>query len=990
MAETVVIAPADLDRMVYVAIAEARDDAITDLLAGIARHVVERQPDVSAAELDAALVEVREAIAAHRPAREADLARNSALLLSRLLTRVVPALTTPIVRAAARDYTRAFFASHRAGAPLRRQVAPLDLQFDRFGQVQRFRREIWQRLYDQAKTRPDIAQAIDAGPIGGAVGVSTGQPAVAMLDAVPLEPLRGLVVDRVQGDGGILIDRTDIDVFLASGGATVTGLSQAYATNLMLLNAVQQDNEEGIGRPDPAPDPGGEEEESDFEKAIKKAEEKQKELDEILDKATKGVKGVFGVLSAAAKQFGEDDLATSIDEYAAILLMMIKATKDFADAAISVAKVIERLDDITFDQILLGAGIGFNVAIVAVAIGLSGLMGKSKSPTQVILEQLKEIRKQIVDLRDEMRVRFDRIEKRLNTMYLGLLDRLAEMDFDLGQIEGNLDELQVSLYDLHAELQRLTTNVHAFLEAANRRDLVEAINGSLGFRARTGEDLTLSDFRAAENEFFSWGNDHAKDELQAGTDARNFTDTALLAEITALPLATNVNYLRRLPAERLGLAPLSSVRLANPFDWIVAGEAYAQLHEESPDRPVSPARVESLMAVGEALGSSLSRIADLDLFAGLAERYLSSFTGLQAAIAAFEAEFRVDEDVRLRGIDLWGGAHQVPSRHPLDATLTELRRCDGRAFDVSHVAVPVPPSLSGFDYSALRPLMIASSLSGSRIGGVADGLAELTACVSARWDVQDVGTAPGPNVRVVYALRFSVNISYGGTLVFQHSYQPAETMQVLAPRTKFENGTFDPATDPRGEDPHKRLVGPQNLWAKLDTFPATHGVVNAPLVAATAALVEAKLVLLQRAFYSQVAGRFLRAGDPIQQTGQVLNGWKLVWQAFATAGLPLRIETNEILRALLFGSDAILGGSDADSADSLLDDVQDIYAFFSGREEPPPPANIATDIATLAQDRATELSALLEEIVKAIEETGEPEPPEVFAPTLLRLSLLLP
>ena len=359
-----------------------------------------------------------------------------------------------------------------------------------------------------------------------------------------------MVVDRVQPDGGMLIDRTDIDVFLASGGATVTGLSQAYATNLMLLNAVQQDNEEGIGRPDPAPDPGGEEEESDFEKAIKKAEEKQKELNEILDQATKGVQGVFGVLSAAATQFGEDDLATSIDEYAAILLMMIKATKDFADAAISVAKVIEKLDDVTLDQILLGAGIGFNVAIIAVAIGLSGLMGKSKSPTQVILEQLKEIRKQIVDLRDEMRVRFDRIEKRLNAMYLGLLDRLAEMDFDLGQIEGNLDELQVSLYDLHAELQRLTTNVHAFLEAANRRDLVETINGSLGFRERTGEDLSLTDFRAAENEFFSWGNDHAKDELQAGPDARDFTDYCPAGR-DHRPAA---GYQRQLPAAAAGRA----------------------------------------------------------------------------------------------------------------------------------------------------------------------------------------------------------------------------------------------------------------------------------------------------------------------------------------------------------------------------------------------------------------------------------------------------
>ena len=52
----------------------------------------------------------------------------------------------------------------------------------------------------------------------------------------------------------------------------------------------------GPGSPGPQPDP-----DSEFEKAIKKAEEKQKELDKILDKAAKGVKGVFGVLSSAAR-----------------------------------------------------------------------------------------------------------------------------------------------------------------------------------------------------------------------------------------------------------------------------------------------------------------------------------------------------------------------------------------------------------------------------------------------------------------------------------------------------------------------------------------------------------------------------------------------------------------------------------------------------------------------------------------------------------------
>src|SRR4051794_14406756 len=132
MTDTVVIPSGDVNRLVYVAIAGARDDAETDLLAGLTSHLLRRQPTATVTTLRNAINEVQAAIAAHRPARESDLAANSALLMSRLLTRVVPALTTSEVKGAARDYTRAFFRSHRAGTPLRRQVAPLELQFDRF------------------------------------------------------------------------------------------------------------------------------------------------------------------------------------------------------------------------------------------------------------------------------------------------------------------------------------------------------------------------------------------------------------------------------------------------------------------------------------------------------------------------------------------------------------------------------------------------------------------------------------------------------------------------------------------------------------------------------------------------------------------------------------------------------------------------------------------------------------------------------------------
>ena len=267
VAESSVVVPAaDLDRLVYVAIAGARDDAETDLLAGLTRHVLSGSPKVGC-RLSSAIVELQAAIAAHRPAREADLAVNTALLMSRLLTRAVPALTTPAVKRAARDYTRAFFRSHRAGTPLRRQVAPLELQFDRFGEVARFRRDIWRDLYDRAKARSAVAKALDASPIAGTLGVQTSQGALAMLQEVPLEPLRQFILHRIQHGGALLVVRADLDAVVASAGSAMTALAASYQANLVRLNAAQQDNEEGTGHPEPqpAPDP-----DSEFVKAIKR------------------------------------------------------------------------------------------------------------------------------------------------------------------------------------------------------------------------------------------------------------------------------------------------------------------------------------------------------------------------------------------------------------------------------------------------------------------------------------------------------------------------------------------------------------------------------------------------------------------------------------------------------------------------------------------------------------------------------------------------
>ena len=66
-------------------------------------------------------------------------------------------------------------------------------------------------------------------------------------------------------------------------------------------------------------------------------------------------------------------------------------------------------------------------------------------------------------------------------------------------------------------------------------------------------------------------------------------------------------------------------------------------------------------------------------------------------------------------------------------------------------------------------------------------------------------------VRVTYRLMVAVNIKYGTAVVFSHNYQTTETMQLLVPKDKFESGTFNPATDPLGKDPHALLVDQEPL-----------------------------------------------------------------------------------------------------------------------------------------------------------------------------------
>jgi hypothetical protein len=857
-------------------------------------------------------------------------------------------------------------------------VQPLELQFDQVAGVQRLRREVWRELHAAAVAEEVVATAIDTGPLGAALRVATTDAAATAVAKVQLPALQSLVDEHIQADGSLVMPSGQVQARLAQLGTTIAGLRESYAVNLIEINIA-------IGKAEEKKD----EDLSGLAAAIKKAETEQKRLDELLKGIAGGAESGLGVLAAIADR-RDPELGGDIREFAAISVGMLNAIRSVSSASIQVGKVLNGIASASASKLLLGGGVGFAFVMVALMIQVSGLFGKSRSKpiNQVILEEVGKLSQLVTDLRDEMRARFDRLDQRLDRMYSGILTRLAEIDFNLGQVEGNVGELQASLYQLHTELTRLTADLQAQLDAAHRRDLVEAINGFLNFQQRTGQPIDAQSFFEAENLFYSWGNDHAKDALQAGPEQRDFTDDDLLRELISLGAAANVNYLRLLPAERFGLAPLAENRLANPIDWIIAAEAYAQLNEEAPALAgqIADSRVQDLIAVGETLAESLSRIADPQLFTALANHYRARFDEALTAIGSFEQEFRIAPRNQLHGIDLWGGPEQMPSRHFFTSDAwVELGPCEGGRFDASSSRLPTSV-LTDLDQAALAPYLIADNLSRSQLPGVASGLSQLGACISASWrtiSVEELGI--GALVRITSELTITVNIRYGTEIVYQYTADTPERFTATVRKT--EVGNFDPNQEPGGRNPLPLLVGSKNLWSKMASFRRRQSIVNTALKAATATVVAAKLRLAQRAFYNEVAERLAQAGDPIGVRGQRLTGSKVLWQNLIMSGLPISIQANELLRSLLFGGNALIAGSDSEREDTLLDDLRDLYAFFAGRAEEPPPTNIVGEIRTLALDRLRQLTSLLDGIL----DSGDPpEPPQVFAPTLLRLGLLEP
>jgi hypothetical protein len=281
----------------------------------------------------------------------------------------------------------------------------------------------------------------------------------------------------------------------------------------------------------------------------------------------------------------------------------------------SAIQIVDSLNRFATADALTSIALSGNM--LGATMNIVGLFKRQSSKDQQVLRAIAELKSMLNTIRTEMHARFDRVDMALNRIYQTMTDRLNQIDLALGQIQGDVNEIQRSLLDVQADVHRVERKVFAFLDAGFRRDLNEQINLVVGYRETFGQPIPWLTYVAAENEFFTWAGANSKDELSSGSVGRGYDDASLFTELNSQPLENNLNYLDQYLATRFsayGLPPFAEARLANPRDWALVANAYLELALESPMffRQVATWRLDNIRSVGAELSRAIENITLVD------------------------------------------------------------------------------------------------------------------------------------------------------------------------------------------------------------------------------------------------------------------------------------------------------------------------------------------------------------------------------------------
>ncbi|RKH70318.1 hypothetical protein D7W81_09535 [Corallococcus aberystwythensis] len=999
----------ELNRRVYAAIAMSRQQPKLNLLAGAAYTLARDNPALTQAELTAHLNTLSTALGTYAFDPAKDGAGPMMRVMLRMLVKAEPTLpATTVPGKALRAHARALLASMQNGLDTPQGLDNTYSQVERYAEASAFTEETWSKLYDLAQGNVALAGAVNSGGIGAGVGVHTVHTTAQMLTANPLGPLAGFVLPRLV-NGRLITTPNEARTFM--GTASTAGLNaiQAYSDMLNNLNVAEQAYRSALAlkKPTPASLAGGEgapaavdasAEEAALKAAIATAKTRGTELKDQLNGVREGVTTGLGIISQLFRLDGTEgsvQFANDLVKFTQALNTTLEAVSKYAESSIKIAEKVAGVLSLGEKGFQIVSAAVFSGQIISAVFQLFSLLRKPAEPPieAVILAEVRKLHQLVEQMQGRMLSRFDRVDRKLHDIHTDMLSRFALVDWNLGQVNQNVEEVQQSLYALQADLNRVDQNMYAYFEDMKDDYFTGSAWLYLGWNRRYPVPLDPAGFADAEGDFSLWGAHDAKvSTILAGVDGRGANAAISPAdELASTAISHNINYLREFP-HQLGQPMLATGRLSSPKDWMAGAEAYAQLFEEQPAHGAAmlSTRHGILINAGTELDTALRGIGK-PLFAALHTRYTADWATLKLLLEQSETLWRNDPNRGMYGIDLWGAPEQEPATHVLKQGDKPVVPCAGGqwgdyngdgAADVPYV------DPARWNHDVLRPLLIADNMNVDQ--------ASIDLCGEGSWQLySEVFTGLGglyerkyrlqSNVYVRYTYRDAATNTVKSEKIYGHIFTGGQEFVVLV------RGADRPTYNPNNTQNPQEWMAKRWGYVQGNIAPTTYAMADALRTSVRARMVQ-ELKSQQKQLYGSISTRMAQGGDPLQVQAKQLTGTWLAWQTYVALALPLSVEHDEHLRGLLYGDDSVLSGYDTllnVEVAPVMNDVQDMYSLFS-LAAAPPASNILTDLAPAVTSRADRLKAAVDASLDAQATSGGPEASAWTEATLLRLRLSIP
>jgi hypothetical protein len=628
----------------------------------------------------------------------------------------------------------------------------------------------------------------------------------------------------------------------------------------------------------------------------------------------------------------------------------------------------------------------------------SSLFGRKSSANSEILAGIQKLSQQIAQLQQDMDQQFAIVDSMLNVILNTMNQDFALINYQLGVLNGEIQAIQAGLLDVQTQLNLMGTYSTTYAQTSEYESLVQFFNGCLNYYTlHNGGDIGQQGYNTCENAFYSAATSLASDQIWAGLASPPYGDGSLYNlflsnAVTGVcsgcvsPFDTLVNFLANYPAANLNLPALANTRLANPAILILTARAYLELATEWPQyaSKINSSRlndvIQQLLNLQQAIRSAntTNSAGSINPNSAILTKVTDKYN---AAISNLQAGMRGDVDSYLtnpingitssNGISLdpfAGGANQHPSWRP---SINSISFCNtGLVGNAPSNLLKSVPDIYAFSQGYLSSGQLSMCVSQVQWVNLHTPNASEPYTIAPPAAYGATGPLFGPpwcpnpcgTATTVGALSAGINVSFNSTVIMTASV----TSSPIAQAIKISGCAGICVSFAGSMNANTGLVAEWTSGANIFTqFNGSAQIAQQSqpqLVASIAAQVDALARKHQQNIYSKIASDFLTV-SPVQSAGQLLTAFKLLEQAYASFGLPKKLQTSDPLRAILFGSQSIVDASA----------VQAHFASFSASPIPDTSVNrIDTEIASL-RSRSSTLAATLDAVFGQIQQSKVPD-----------------